>query len=143
MTNHGPLSGDSGAVPHNSGVSYAGKSHHRLFPAQGVRSRHRPVQPDRHRHPQPVTHAKWAFEYLQTQYGLHNRIAVNDPDFLLVRGLDTSTETETNVLNPKRSTIRQSRSDYISVAPGTGVFSSPRPRAGSAAVLLMAASFSL
>ena len=47
------------------------------------------------------THAKWAFEYLQTQYGLHRRIAVNDPDFLIVRGRDTSLEEETNVLNPR------------------------------------------
>lgn len=47
------------------------------------------------------THAKWAFEYLQTQYGLHRRLAVNDPDFLIVRGSDTSLEKETNVINPR------------------------------------------
>ncbi len=46
------------------------------------------------------SHVEWVADYLQLRYWLHNRIWVNDPDFLVVRGLDTSTETETNVTNP-------------------------------------------
>ena len=45
-------------------------------------------------------HVEWVADYLQLRYWLHNRIWINDPDFLVVRGLDTSTEAETNVTNP-------------------------------------------
>jgi len=47
------------------------------------------------------THLVWQTEGIQVKYWLHNRIWGNDPDFLVVRGRDTSLEAETNVLNPK------------------------------------------
>ena len=47
------------------------------------------------------THVEWVAEWLQLSYWLHNRLFVNDPDFLIVRGKQTSLEQETNVLNPK------------------------------------------
>jgi len=46
------------------------------------------------------SHVEWAVDHHQMQYWLHNRVWVNDPDFLVVRGTDTSPEAETNVLNP-------------------------------------------
>ncbi|HOM80468.1 MAG TPA: alpha-galactosidase [Armatimonadota bacterium] len=46
-------------------------------------------------------HVTWAFDYLTLVYPFHNRVWVNDPDFLIVRGRDTSLEAETNVLNPQ------------------------------------------
>jgi len=46
------------------------------------------------------THVEWAVDFYQFAYWQHGRISGNDPDFLVVRGLDTSRETETNVLNP-------------------------------------------
>jgi len=46
------------------------------------------------------SHIEWAVDYSQTRYWLHNRVWVNDLDFLVVRGKDTSLEEETNVLNP-------------------------------------------
>ena len=49
------------------------------------------------------THVEWAFDYLQLQYWMNNRIWTNDTDFLIVRGKDTSLERETNVLNPKQN----------------------------------------
>ena len=47
------------------------------------------------------THVAWQCEDLQFLYWLHNRAGVLDPDFMIVRGQDTSLEQETNVLNPK------------------------------------------
>jgi hypothetical protein len=47
------------------------------------------------------THVEWAADYMQLGYWWHERIAVADPDFLIVRGRDTSPDAETNVLNPK------------------------------------------
>ncbi len=46
------------------------------------------------------THIEWAIDYLQLGYWWHERISTADPDFLVVRGTDTSIEAETNVLNP-------------------------------------------
>ena len=46
------------------------------------------------------SHATWAFDGFMLHYWMHNRIWVNDPDFLVVRGRDTSLEVETNVMNP-------------------------------------------
>jgi hypothetical protein len=46
------------------------------------------------------THVEWAVDFYQLSWWEHGRIATNDPDFLVVRGLDTSLESETNVLNP-------------------------------------------
>jgi hypothetical protein len=43
---------------------------------------------------------EWVADYLQLRYWLHNRIWINDPDFVVVRGQDTSIEAETNVTNP-------------------------------------------
>ncbi len=47
------------------------------------------------------SHVTWAFDYWTLSYWMHRRIWVNDPDFLIVRGKDTSLETETNVTNPQ------------------------------------------
>ncbi len=46
-------------------------------------------------------HVEWIVEHLSVRYWLHGRVWLNDPDFLIVRGSDTSTETQTNVLNPR------------------------------------------
>ncbi len=46
------------------------------------------------------SHVEWVADYMQLKYWQHHRVWVNDPDFLVVRGLDTSLEAETNVLNP-------------------------------------------
>ena len=43
---------------------------------------------------------EWVVDSILHNYWLHNRIWINDPDFLIVRGMDTSTEKETNVMNP-------------------------------------------
>ncbi len=55
------------------------------------------------------THVTWTFDYATMLYGIHNRIWVNDVDFLVVRGKDTSLEPETNVLNPQAHNPNQSR----------------------------------
>jgi hypothetical protein len=46
------------------------------------------------------THIEWAVDFCQLSWWQYGRIAANDPDFLVVRGRDTSLEAETNVLNP-------------------------------------------
>jgi hypothetical protein len=46
------------------------------------------------------THVKWAAEAHQLWNGMYNRVWINDPDFLVVRGPDTSPESVTNVMNP-------------------------------------------
>jgi hypothetical protein len=46
------------------------------------------------------SHVEWVVDSILHNYWLHNRIWINDPDFLIVRGMDTSTEKETNVMNP-------------------------------------------
>jgi hypothetical protein len=46
------------------------------------------------------THIEWAVDFCQLSWWGHERLAANDPDFLVVRGIDTSLEAETNVLNP-------------------------------------------
>jgi hypothetical protein len=46
------------------------------------------------------THIEWAMDFYQFAYWQNDRLAINDPDFLIVRGCDTSLEAETNVLNP-------------------------------------------
>ena len=46
------------------------------------------------------SHIEWVVDFLQLAYWQNQRIAVNDPDFLVVRGQETSLEAETNVLNP-------------------------------------------
>jgi hypothetical protein len=46
------------------------------------------------------THVEWAVDFCQLSWWEHGRLAANDPDFLVVRGGDTSLEAETNVLNP-------------------------------------------
>ena len=46
------------------------------------------------------THVEWAVDSLQLLTWAHGRLCVNDPDYLVVRGQDTSLESETNVLNP-------------------------------------------
>jgi hypothetical protein len=47
------------------------------------------------------THVEWAVQSLQLAGWQHDLLGINDPDFLIVRGQDTSTEAETNVLNPE------------------------------------------
>ncbi|BCX04078.1 MAG: hypothetical protein KatS3mg053_2016 [Candidatus Roseilinea sp.] len=46
------------------------------------------------------THVEWVCDYLQWSYWLHGRVWINDPDFLVVRGRDTSLEPVINVTNP-------------------------------------------
>jgi hypothetical protein len=46
------------------------------------------------------THVEWVCDYLQWSFWLHGRVWINDPDFLVVRGRDTSLEPITNVINP-------------------------------------------
>lgn len=45
-------------------------------------------------------HARWVMEYLQHSFWENGKLFRIDPDFLLVRGKDTSLEEETNVFNP-------------------------------------------
>lgn len=45
-------------------------------------------------------HVLWILEYLQINFWENGRLFRIDPDFMLVRGIDTSLEEETNVLNP-------------------------------------------
>ena len=45
-------------------------------------------------------HVEWVCDFLQTSWWLHDRVWINDTDFLVVRGRDTSLEAETNVTNP-------------------------------------------
>ena len=47
-------------------------------------------------------HACWAMESLQNRWGEHNRIWVNDIDFLVVRGRDTDNDPQRNTLDPAR-----------------------------------------
>jgi hypothetical protein len=47
------------------------------------------------------THIEWAVDTLQLVSWAHSRLWVNDPDYLVVRGQDTSLEAETYVLNPQ------------------------------------------
>lgn len=46
------------------------------------------------------THVRWILEYLQLSFWENGRLFRIDPDFLVVRGRDTSLEAETNVYNP-------------------------------------------
>lgn len=46
------------------------------------------------------SHVEWVTDSILQNYWLHKKIWVNDPDFLIVRGQDTSIEKETNVTNP-------------------------------------------
>lgn len=46
------------------------------------------------------SHVEWVCDHLQQCWWLHRRVWINDPDFLVVRGRDTSLEEETNVTNP-------------------------------------------
>ena len=46
------------------------------------------------------SHVLWILEYLQMGFWQNGRLYRIDPDFLLVRGSDTSIERETNVYNP-------------------------------------------
>jgi hypothetical protein len=46
------------------------------------------------------THVQWTTEFLQLTWWANRRLSTVDPDFLVVRGRDTSREAETNVLNP-------------------------------------------
>jgi hypothetical protein len=55
------------------------------------------------------THLEWALECYTFKYWAHKRIWINDPDFLIVRGNDTSVEKETNVLNPNQNNPNPSR----------------------------------
>ena len=48
------------------------------------------------------THVEWVVDSLLHNYWLQGRVWINDPDFLIVRGSDTSLEKETNVMNPRR-----------------------------------------
>ena len=45
-------------------------------------------------------HVKWAMEFFQWAFWQQNNLCSVDVDFLVVRGSETSRETETNVLNP-------------------------------------------
>ena len=47
------------------------------------------------------THVEWIVQNLQFAGWEHTGLSTNDPDFLVVRGIDTSLEQETNVLNPE------------------------------------------
>lgn len=44
-------------------------------------------------------HVEWAAECFTFKYWMNGRVWINDIDFLVTRGKDTSLETETNVLN--------------------------------------------
>ena len=46
------------------------------------------------------SHVEWVIDSILHNYWLHKKIWINDPDFLIVRGQDTSLEIETNVTNP-------------------------------------------
>ncbi len=46
------------------------------------------------------SHVEWVTDSILHNYWMHKKIWINDPDFLVVRGLDTSFEKETNVTNP-------------------------------------------
>lgn len=46
------------------------------------------------------THVLWCLEYLQLKFWTNGRLFRVDPDFLILRGGDTSLEAETNVFNP-------------------------------------------
>jgi hypothetical protein len=87
------------------------------------------------------THIEWAVDFYQFAYWQGDRIAVNDPDFLVVRGSETSLEAETNVLNPNAHnpnpprwrrgevfTLEEARTwaMFVSLAGGS-VFLSDRP----------------
>ncbi len=45
-------------------------------------------------------HVRWVLEYLQLSFWENGRLFRIDPDFLVVRGKETSLEQETNVYNP-------------------------------------------
>lgn len=45
-------------------------------------------------------HVRWVLEYLQLSFWENGRLFRIDPDFLIVRGKETSQEEETNVYNP-------------------------------------------
>ena len=45
------------------------------------------------------SHVTWSMEGIVRLYWAHNRIWINDPDFLIVRGKDTSSEAVHNVTN--------------------------------------------
>lgn len=45
-------------------------------------------------------HVLWIMEYMQARFWQNGRLFRSDPDMLVVRGLETSLEEETNVFNP-------------------------------------------
>ena len=45
-------------------------------------------------------HALWILEFLQARFWMNGKLFRSDPDMLIVRGLETSLEAETNVFNP-------------------------------------------
>ncbi len=45
-------------------------------------------------------HALWILEYLQARFWMNGKLFRSDPDMLIVRGSETSLESETNVFNP-------------------------------------------
>lgn len=47
------------------------------------------------------SHVEWVADALQLAYQQHDWMGINDPDFLVVRGSDTSLEERTNLLDPK------------------------------------------
>ena len=49
------------------------------------------------------SHVCWCLEYLQLKFWCGKQFFRIDPDFLLVRGQDTSLESETNVFNPSEA----------------------------------------
>lgn len=54
-------------------------------------------------------HLEWATECFTFKYWMNNRIWVNDIDFLVVRGKDTSLEENTTVLDPNYNNPEHSR----------------------------------
>lgn len=49
------------------------------------------------------SHVEWVTDSILHNYWLHKRIWINDPDFLIIRGSDTSLEKQTNVTNPSKN----------------------------------------
>jgi len=49
------------------------------------------------------SHVEWVADALQLAYQQHDWMGINDPDFLLVRGSETSLETNMNVPDPKEN----------------------------------------
>jgi alpha-galactosidase len=49
------------------------------------------------------SHLKWGMEAIQLKMWMHKRLFYIDPDFIVVRGESTTTETETNVTDPVKN----------------------------------------